>query len=291
MKTTFLKTFTKDGIALEGIVITPKRRTKTALVWVYGLGSRLSGGSPRHNALVRACGESNIAYAVFENRGAGAISFFRNKKGKYVPGGKAMEPFERCVFDLEAMIRCLRRMGFKEIFFAGHSTGANKLAYFIKKRGCRGVRGFALVGPMSDIPSMREDLGRKYKKALELSGRLVRRGRGGELLPLTLTDGNFWTAARFWSIAREGANEDTFPYYRPGRKFAWAKKVTKPILVLVGANDQFADRPIGDIMEVFKREIPEKYFSGKVVSRANHGFSGRERELASAIVSWTKAVR
>ncbi|MEK7608791.1 MAG: DUF1749 domain-containing protein [Patescibacteria group bacterium] len=286
MRATFLSTTTKDGIALTGLLFVPRRKADIALVWVYGLGSRLSSGSARHNALMRVCGQANVAYAAFENRGAGAISFFKNKKGKYVPGGKAMELFERCVLDIEAMIKGLRREGFKKIYFAGHSTGANKLAYFMEKRGCRGVQGFALVSPMSDIPGIKEQLGKNYAKALAFSRKMIVAGKGGSLLPLPLVGGQFWTARRFWSIAREGANEDTFPFYQSKRKFLWTKRVKVPVCVIIGEKDEFADRPTREILARFKKEIPGRYFSGAIVKNANHGFRGKEGEMTSAIMRW-----
>ncbi|MDP3948800.1 MAG: DUF1749 domain-containing protein, partial [bacterium] len=183
-----------------------------------------------------------------------------------------------------------RKRGYKNIFLFGHSTGANKSAYYILKKHARGLSGIGLLGPMSDIPAMKKELGRKYKKALETAGKMVRRGKGNELLPMTMTNDKFYTAARFWSIAREGANEDTFPYYDSRRKFRWAKNVRLPVLVLIGSKEQHADRPVPEIMEAFRRQIPAKYFSGKIIKGADHGFRKKEKELGREMTKWISSV-
>ncbi|MDO8664581.1 MAG: DUF1749 domain-containing protein [Candidatus Liptonbacteria bacterium] len=163
----------------------------------------------------------------------------------------------------------------------------------MKKRG-HGLAGIGLLGPMSDIPGIKKDLGRKYKNSLEVAEKMVRRGRGDELLPLKITNDRFWSAARFLSVACEGMNEDTFPYYGSTkfttgdqqRKFRWAKKVRLPVLVLIGSKEQHADRPVPEIMEAFRKQIPAKYFSGKIIKGADHGFRKKEKELGKDMAVW-----
>ncbi len=119
---------------------------------------------------------------------------------------------------------------------------------------------------------------------------MVRDGKGSELLPLKITGGLFYSASRFWSIAREGANEDTFPYYDSKRNFRWAKKVRLPVLVLIGSKEQHADRPVPKIMEAFRKQIPAKYFSGKIIKGADHGFRKKEKELGKEMANWISSI-
>jgi len=280
---------TKDGLRLEGLVFESKHKTKTIALWLTGLSGKFSHQPKRTNIVAGELGRKGISFAVFEHRGLGeinSISVKRGKKSVYKYFGTSFERFEDSVLDIEAMIGFCRKRGYRKIFLFGHSTGANKSAYYILKKHGRGLAGVGLLGPVSDISGIRKDLGRKYKNILETAEKSAKRGKGDELLPLKMTDGKFWTAQRFLSIAREGMNEDTFPYYDSERKFRWAKNVRLPVLVLIGSKEQHADRPVPEIMEAFRKQVPEKYFSGKIIKGANHGFKNKEKELGKEMAKW-----
>lgn len=310
---------TKDGLWLEGLLFESKHKTlrrgsgRAIALWISGLTGRFSGNPKRIHAIAGELARKNISFGIFNNRGFGNINSLKIR-GAYKYFGTTFEKFEDSVLDIEAMIRFCKKRGYKNIFLFGHSTGANKSAYYILKKRGRGLAGIGLIGPMSDIPGIKKNLGKKYKKTLEIAEKMVKRGKGNELLPLKMTYGLFYTAARFWSIAREGSNEDTFPYYgstslttygstsfdntqdKPlttgnlKHKFRWAKKVRLPILVLIGGKEEYADRPVPEIMEIFRKQINQKYFSGKIIKGANHSFKKKEKELGQKMAEWISAV-
>lgn len=285
---------TKDGIPLEGLFFKPKLRGKAAAIWLSGLTGRFSKNPERTNTLAKELTRKGIAFAIFDHRGASIIESFKIKKGrgkgKYILAGTGFEKFEHSRLDIEATIRFLRKHGYKKIFLLGHSTGANKSAYFYWKSKGRGVSGVGLLGPLSDIPGMKEESGRNYQTLLKTAEKMIKRGGGKELLPLKLTKGRFWSAERFWSIAREGSKEDTFPYYNPKRKFYWTKKIHTPFLVLIGEKDQYADPSVTEILDAFKKQIPEKWFTGVILKASDHSFNSREKELATAVERWATMV-
>jgi len=284
---------TKDGLRLEGLLFAPKHKTKIIALWLGGLGSKFSNNPERIHAIAGELEKKKISFAIFNHRGFGNINSLNVKRGSksvYKYFGTSFEKFEDSVLDIGAMIRFCRKRGYKKIFLFGHSTGANKSAYYILKKRGRGLAGIGLLGPMSDIPAMKEELGRKYKTILDLAGKMIKRGKGGELLPPKITNNRFWSASRYWSIAREGMNEDTFPYYDQKRKFRWTKNVRLPVLVLIGSKEQHADRPVPEIMEAFQKQIPPKYFSGKIIKGADHGFRKKEKELGKEMAKWISSV-
>ena len=258
---------------------------------VSGLSGRFSKHPQRTLALAKVLNENDIAFAIFDHRGQGTINFLRKKKRKSLLGGTAYERFGHCIYDIDAAIRFLRKKGYKRIFLLGHSTGANKIAYYYWKTKGRSVTGFVLLGPLSDIAAMqrKEELGKKYKAAVKRAEAMAKKGKGKSLLPHSLVGNAFWSAGRFLSITKEGGKEDTFPYYNPRRKFYWTKNVRVPVLVLIGGRDQFTDRPVAEIMEAFKKQVPARLFTGKIVKGANHEFSGKEKELAQTIAGWISA--
>jgi len=294
MLTELHQIITKDGIPLEGLFFKPKRKGRIAAIWLSGLTGRFSSSPERTLTLARVLSNKGIAFAVFDHRGQGTINTLKRKlkkKTKYILAGTTFERFEHCVFDIDAMIRFLRKKGYKKIFLLGHSTGANKIAYHYWKTNGRGAAGLALLGPLSDIPAFKKLLGKKYRQALKWAEAMVKNKKRKALLPQSFLGDTFYAAERFLSIAKEGSREDTFPYYNSKRKFYWAKKIRVPTLVIIGEKEQYADRPVTEIMKAFKKQILPKWFTGKILKGADHGFAGKEKELARTIATWIVGTR
>src|SRR2546426_9179429 len=61
---------TRDGVWLDGVIAEPRRRRRrTALIWVHGLGSAFSSGQPLILELSTRLNAAGIAYFKFNNRG------------------------------------------------------------------------------------------------------------------------------------------------------------------------------------------------------------------------------
>ncbi len=174
---------TKDGLRFEGLVFgstsSPQVRqradkNKVITLWLSGLTGRFSSSPERIHVIAGELAMKKISFAIFNHRGFGNINSLNveSKKGKgnkaenkYKYFGTSFEKFEDSVIDIEAMIRFCRKRGYKKIFLFGHSTGANKSAYYILKKHGRGLAGIGLLGPMSDIRGINKHLGKSYKRA------------------------------------------------------------------------------------------------------------------------------
>lgn len=163
---------TSDGITLVGALAAPKRRTKTAALWVHGLTGSFYSNTGRLSAIAAALNKGDIALASFNTRGHDIATDFRKSKGKVkgktLIAGGSFEKFTDCVKDLKAIIQFLRREGYKNIYLVGHSTGANKVLYYLARTNDRRVKGLALVGPMSDMAIEKERLGTTFARHLQL---------------------------------------------------------------------------------------------------------------------------
>ncbi len=275
---------TRDDITLEGIIIPPKRKSKTALIWVHGLGSRFYSGQTITKEVSSAASKLGIGYLNFNNRGHDTVN--RDGIGKKRNLGRAFERFEDCVHDIRAVIREARRLGFKNIVLAGHSTGANKILYYLYKAKDRSVKGLCLIAGLSDISAVAKEIGmRKLRRRVKIVEKLARKN------PTALVPEKFglYSRARYLSLLQPGRNEDTFPYYDPRGSWRALKSIRAPVAVVIGAKDQYLDRPAKNLIEIFqKNAVRTKSFSGVIVKGANHGFIKKEKELAKVIVSWAK---
>ena len=284
---------TRDRIPLAGVLFEPEKKTQSAVIWLGGLTSHFYGSLERTRILGRSCTAKGIALAVFNHRGSGTVTGARkvskNKK-EHVTLGTAYEIFEECVFDIQAYITWLQGRGYRKIILWGHSTGANKAAYYYYRTRGRGLASIGLLGAVSDIPPFKKEFGSKFETARTWAQESVNAGKPRELMPPALSGGAIWTAQRFLSLASEGMKEDTFPYYDPTRKFYWTKNIGIPFAVVMGEKDEFAHAPMTEIVDIFKKNIPEKYLTAKIISEADHGFGGKEKQLANFLVKWMSLI-
>src|SRR3989338_7210966 len=93
---------TRDGVTLDGIYMPPKRKSKTALIWVHGLTSSFYSSQKLISELSSRCQKLGIGYFKFNSRGHDIVA--RGPKGLL---GTVFEKFEDCIFDIRAMISIL----------------------------------------------------------------------------------------------------------------------------------------------------------------------------------------
>jgi alpha-beta hydrolase superfamily lysophospholipase len=281
---TLARIATRDGVWLDGIVAEPGGRRGAALVWVHGLGSVFSAGQPLTRALVEGLNAAGIAYFKFNNRGHDVVA----GRGRHLAGA-AFERFRQSVEDIRAMVAFVRRRGYRRVFLAGHSTGANKVLYYGAHVRDPRVGGIILVGPVSDVAAEAKRLGaRELRRRVAAAERIARRDPRA-LVPRAW---GFWSAHRYISLYRPGEDEDVFPYYRPNARWTTFRAVRLPLAAILGSRDEYLDRPAREVIEAFRRNAERaRSFTGAVVPRARHGFQGHERELADLAVRWIGAHR
>lgn len=273
---------TQDGVSLHGVVIRPRRNSGTALVWVHGLGSNFAGSQSLLHALSAACGRKGIGYFKFNTRGHDVV----NRDASHTKGlrGSGFERFEDSVRDIRAVIREARQLGYRRIFLAGHSTGANKVLYYLHKTKDPAVKGLLLLGPVSDIAAGRKKFGAAgLARGVALAEKLAKKNPAF-LMP---QEYGVFTARRFLSMFRPGGAEDVFPYLDPKAGWKELKSIRVPLAVIFGSRDKYLDRRPEKLIEIFRMHARStKSFSGAIITGADHGFKGKEKELTREIMRW-----
>lgn len=198
--------------------------------------------------------------------------------------------FAESADDLEGVVRLLRRKKAKKIYLVGHSTGSQKITYYLsRKNNQKKITGAVLLVPISDYASNKHFTEpRKFRRAQAYAAKLVRQKRPHELLPLsvwpTLTD-----AQRFLSLNTPNSKEEIFTYAQPKRVPRTLRKIKIPLLVVFAGSDEYAERPAREMAEWFKKNIKSKWSKIIVVPRARHGFRGKEMRVANAVRNFISA--
>jgi pimeloyl-ACP methyl ester carboxylesterase len=278
---------TPKGYLLDGLLFGGDR-AKTAIAFIHGLGSNAFA----HHDYLAPLANHKAAVLYFSNRGHDGIAGLKRlksstKKG-YVreQGGVAHEVFTDCVDDLEGAVDLLRNSGAARIYLVGHSTGCQKIAYYLRqRRKQKRVAGAVLLCPISDYASAKHENEAKRKRAEKIARKLIRQKKPHELLPTTAWPGPL-DAQRFTSLYAPNSKEEIFTYAQPGKTPHTLRKLKLPLLVVFAGDDEYRDRDTAELADWFRRNLRSKRSEIKIVPGASHSFRGQEAIVAGLIRRW-----
>lgn len=283
---------TKDGLELEGILFRPKAKTDTVAVFIHGLSSSFHHRAERVNGFAKVLVPSGIAFVSFDTRGNAIVSQASKvdrRKGKGYRSiliGAGVERFTDSVYDLDAVVDFLKRKGFSKIVLMGHSTGATKAVYYLSRpRKQEKVAGVILIGPLSDIPILKKELGDNFARAVRVAKKMVKQKKTDEFMPKEVISG-LYTPGRFLSLALDESPESVFPYSGFNGPLKTFSRIKIPILVLYSEKDEHADAPVEELAQAFAKNTRSRKFSYQILPGADHSFTGKERQVAQICRSW-----
>lgn len=282
---TFTIAKTADDLLLDGMVLHPRGKKKTALLWIHGLSGTFYHQRVILHELSRSMGRLGVGVAALNNRGFGIVS----RSNKHTVG-VAFEDFRKCVLDLRAMISRMTLMGYRNVVLVGHSTGANKAVYYFSKTRDRRVKGLVLAGGLSDIAAeLKTRAGAQMlRTAVRTAERLVASNRERELM---IVGGKYYSASRVVSLYKPHQAEDVFPVYDPKGRWTAMRSVRAPTLVVFGGRDEHMDRSAKELIKLYRSKMPGvTSYDGTVIGGADHGFKGRERQFAAAVSRWFRGL-
>lgn len=279
---------TPDGYIHQGIAAYPNKKAKRAIVWVHGLTGTFYSNKILLTALAQKSIEEGIVFVSFNTRGHDMIAGMKivdntQKKGyRHGIGGAGYEIFEESVYDIEGVINFLEEKGVNEVVLFGHSTGANKVAYYAATKQDTRVKGVVLGSPLSDRYGPEVDRS-KLTQDIHMMKELIQSGKGDGLVmgktffPLT--------PKRFLSLVVPGA-EDQMGYGENPPYLPYVSKITMPLFVLLGSSDEYLDRPAQDVLRVFKQVSTSKAYTEDLLPNALHSYNGLEDMVADKVASW-----
>lgn len=279
-----------DGATLAGLLFEPDRATTRAAVFLHGTGGSSVFESKRTNVFAAALTRAGVAYFPFNNRGAQVI----RRVGDAL-GGYSYERIRDCVFDLDGALRELRRRGYRDLTLIGHSTGANKIAVYDHYQPRNLARRYVLLGGGDDTGLLYRQLGpRRFARALAQARERIRAKRGHELVPPSMMELPMsWRS--FYDMANPDGDYNVFPFLEADEglrlsrrpRFRYLRAIRKPALFLYGDHDEYATAGVTRSVAILAAALgPKPNVEIAVMENADHGFSGREEELAELIVRW-----
>ncbi len=285
---TIIKTTTQDGLELDAVLVKPKReKSKAIVIHFHGKeGDFLQNHFVFHMA--RSYPGHGYAFMTASHRGKNYLSDIvqRSASGyEYAQMGSAFDIFENSFYDIDAWVKEAKSMGFRNIILQAHSTPQKIIWYVYTKKDLSGIKALVLISP-SDIAYGFERYVPNYKENLKLAEKMVKEGKGRELMPVNLWSNCPVSAMTFYNWGRLDSNIQIFNYFHPERGFKYFRKITLPIMATLGENDFAIGNPAEECIEMLKSATKSSNFKGIVIARAAHSYLGYEDKLSKQILNW-----
>lgn len=289
MEGQLVKTITQDGLELAGFF--SKGTSDVAVFHSHGT----SGDFYTHkfveaegNALVK----KGYSFLTANNRGHDAYADIRkHEAGKvsWTSGGGGFERFEDCILDITTWLGFLTQQGIKKVILQGHSLSQKGLYYQNIKKDKR-VIGQIHLSPQNDAGIMFYALGKmKYEETNARIERMVKEGKGNELLEKELSPVSYLTSALMYNgYLTENGSGTLTPYHNPASpNWRTISQVKEPMLVIFGSEDIYMKPSVETAVKLLKEKTertPDT--SVLLIKGATHSYLGYEKELSDVVLNW-----
>lgn len=277
-----VKFTTKDGLVLEGFLHHSAKKNRRAIIHVHGMIGTFYK-PPFLWELSKELKDTGYDLFMFNNRGTGLETRFTSK-GRRKDIGTAHEKFEECILDIDAAIKTMQELGYKEFFLSGHSTGCQKITYYQAKKQNKKVKALLLLAPADDYNEARKKLGKKFQTAVKTAKQMDRQGKGPEIVPKwvsTYSGIEAFSAKRFLSVADSKSTEaQVYNYHGRMANFS---KIKEPMFAVFGSKEAHKEISPRKMLKILREKTNSELLITCEIKGAKHSFYGNEKELVKGI--------
>lgn len=284
---------TEDKIELVGLLEKPDINCKEVIISIHGMQSNCM--KKREDILSKETNKKGLAYFAFNNRGHELMTYTRKLDGtKILNGGEVYEDVLDGYYDIKAAITKMVELGFERIHLQGHSLGCTKIIYSYNKLQeenwelIKYVKTILLLS-LVDIPDcQRYDLGEKYNSVMDYALKMEIEGKQEELMP----NGSFDHPISVKSYLRYFKYNKEIDFARFSDKdydFKELNNIKIPLFIRWGNVHELVIQDLDELIEFLKTKINNPKLSLGYIDGADHGYTGKEKELASQILEFIVA--
>lgn len=282
--------WTEDELRLPGIHYEPMKK-ETCVLMVHGMSGNILENYFA-DVLGKKLASENIGFLYGHNRGYNHINDILKKDGKSVRVGVMYERFNDCVFDIDAWVSTIRKLGYRKIILLGHSLGCNKVIRYFSKKKLFDVAGIILASPPDTVGLFEKpEYQPNHKKLLEEARKNVKEGNPRKLVSGLIWDYYNLSSQTYLDLSERGGPADNLPVSRNSEKFAELTKIDVPILAIMGKNDDIAIQSLEKDMDLIEKKAEGcPSFIKKFIKGGNHTYDGRERDFAETVLGWIRKI-
>lgn len=292
MKVELIKFKTEDNIVLDGYVTDVN--SKTIVIAVNGMSSNFFKG--REKILSENYLENQINYFGFNNRGSELVKYILREengvKTKSLGGTSYEDPIDG-YYDVKAAIEKAVELGFEKIYLQGHSLGCTKTLYTynrLKKENSellKYIKGIILIS-LIDIPRvLKIFLNDKYEKMLKYAEDKEKENKIYEIMPKESFIHPV-SVKTFLRYIRDNKEFDFARYWQNDFKFDELNNIDVPIFMRWGNKNEMIEQDAKDLADMMNEKIFNNQKDIDFIDGANHGYAGKEKVLASQLITFIK---
>ena len=287
MQIEIVKFEAKDGVILDGFIRRGENPSKKLLIQMHGMTSNCF--KDRERIISTKVQEMGIDTLCFNNRGSDVIRYAKkivNGEDKSFLAGTAYENIEESYYDIVGAIEYAISIGYKEFYLQGHSLGSTKVVYTYNKMkeennsNLTKIKGIILLS-LVDIPGTVEMEADKsyitYALEKEKQGKIL------EMMPMESYT-NPMSVKTFLKYTVYNKDIDFARYNSKDDEFEILNKIQVPIFMRWGNVFELIKQDAKELAEFMNKKINNPNKDIDYIDGANHGYNGKEEELAKQIV-------
>lgn len=277
-----INVFTERGIALSGVLF-KSGRADTVLIAITGIHGNFYSNPFYNNfgdTLNAEC--FDFIYAI-TNDAYSKMKTLNMKTGKEEIIGSYNERFEWTNDDIKSYIKKAKELGYKHIYLAGHSLGANKVIHYLSETKDESVEKFLLLSP-ANLQYMMSGVSFEDKKVIK---EMVNNGCGEKMLPFYFMG---WVECIAYT-AYDWAIENILDNVHTEEIADWSQvaKIEHSGALLIGTYDTFTDgdptKYLININNHFKNPKANKLI---FIEHTGHTYQRKEQKTAEKILELVK---
>lgn len=281
-----LNVATGRGVVLNGVLFDAGVHSDTVLIATTGIHGNFYS-NPFYYNVGYTLNDAGIDFVYAQTNDAfGQIRTVNVKTGKQEVIGSWNERFSYTDEDIDAYLTWAEKAGYKHIYLAGHSLGANKVVYYLSRHKDKRVEHFFLFSP-ANLSYMMSEVTEDEKQVIRNQ---VEQGRGNELLPFEFMGWVPCIANTAYDWEFSGMLD--VAHVNPDGDFSAAEKVTHTGALLIGTYDNFCGGdPVG-YLENLNNHMPTAKENRMIfIPRTGHTYQQKEQEFADDVLKMVQEWR
>ena len=297
-----------DNVQLNGMIY--GTNGKKIIILVNGMSSNCL--KKREKIIATEVQKEGYDFLFFNNRGSELVKYIscktENGVSKFL-GGTSYENPEDGFFDILGAIRKAIELGYEEIFLQGHSLGCTKIVYtynrlkeIAEKDNSKEVKkGEAkeiinkikaiILNSLIDIPrALKIFQGDKYNEFLNYA---TKKEENGEVLDI-MPNKSFIhpvSVRTYLKYAKYNENIDFAKYHDKADEFEVLNNINVPLFMRWGDTNEMIEQPAEILVNLMNQKIKNKNKDISYIAGADHGYHGKELELANQIVNFLRKIK
>ena len=280
-----IKVPTKRGVQLDGVLF-HKKQTDTVLIAITGIHGNFYS-NPFYYNIGDTLNDSGFDFIYAQTNDAfGQIETYNFKTKEKEIIGSWNERFAYTDQDIDAYLDFAERQGYKHIYLAGHSLGANKVIYYLSRHHENRVEKFLLLSPanLEHMMSGVSEYEREYiKNQVEI-------GNGEKLLPFYFMG---WVAC-IANTAYDWAWTDILNnvHVEADKDFSQVENITHTGALLIGTLDTFTYGDPSGFLKTINNHMQRSDKNKLIfIEGTGHTYQQKHQEVADKITALVKEWR